>query len=91
MFRILILIDARDPKPPTVGSNPAGGGPEVQESTYERITKKPKRAETPIDIKTPRGALHEALRVSSDRWADASKPVQIQQVCTDAVQISAYQ
>lgn len=74
------------PKASTVGSNSAGGGLEVQELTYERITKKPKRADTPIDIKTPIGALHEALRVSSDRWADASKPVQIQLVCTDTGQ-----
>lgn len=34
--------------------------------------KKPKKAETPIDISTPSGALHEAFFVSSDKWAEAS-------------------
>lgn len=28
-----------------------------------------------MDVRTPIGALHDAFRVSSDRWALASKPV----------------
>ena len=40
-------------------------------------TKKPKMAEKPTEVRTPRGALQEALRVSSDRWAEASKPVMV--------------
>lgn len=34
--------------------------------------KKPKTAETPMDINTPSGALHAAFFVSSDKWAEAS-------------------
>lgn len=37
--------------------------------------KKPKIAEHPMDIRTPTGADQEALCVSSDKCADASKPV----------------
>ena len=47
------------------------------ENRRERIRKNPNSDDTPIDIKTPSGALQEALRVSSDRWAEASKPVMV--------------
>jgi hypothetical protein len=42
-----------------------------------KITKKPNREENPTDEITPIGADHEALRVSSDRWAEASNPVRV--------------
>jgi hypothetical protein len=42
-----------------------------------RMTKNPKRAEKPTELITPIGADQEALRVSSDRWADASNPVSV--------------
>lgn len=42
------------------------------EKRREMMRKKPKTAETPIDIKTPSGALQDAFMVSSDRWAEAS-------------------
>ena len=41
------------------------------------MRKKPKRDETPMDIRTPRGAFQEAFCVSSERWAEASKPVMV--------------
>jgi hypothetical protein len=41
------------------------------------ITNKPKRALNPTELITPMGALQEALCVSSERWADASKPVSV--------------
>ncbi len=47
------------------------------EKRREIRRKKPKMAETPTDISTPRGAFHAALWVSSDRWAEASKPVMV--------------
>lgn len=37
--------------------------------------KNPKMADTPTDVNTPSGAFHAALFVSSERWAEASKPV----------------
>jgi len=40
-------------------------------------TKKPKRAEKPTEEITPRGADHDAFRVSSERCAEASKPVSV--------------
>lgn len=40
-------------------------------------TKKPKREENPTEETTPIGADQDAFRVSSDRWADASKPVSV--------------
>ena len=42
-----------------------------------KITKKPNREENPTDEMTPIGADHEALRVSSDRCAEASNPVRV--------------
>jgi hypothetical protein len=45
------------------------------ENKRQSSRKKPKMADTPIDVNTPIGADQEALRVSSERWADASKPV----------------
>lgn len=39
--------------------------------------KKPKIAEQLIDIMIPSGALQDAFRVSSDRCAEASKPVMV--------------
>ncbi len=38
---------------------------------------KSKMAETPTDMRTPTGAFHAALLVSSDKWAEASKPVTV--------------
>lgn len=43
------------------------------ENRRAMIRKKPKTADIPMDISTPIGALHEALCVSSDKWAEASK------------------
>lgn len=40
-------------------------------------TKKPKREEKPTDETTPMGADQEAFLVSSERWAEASKPVSV--------------
>lgn len=45
------------------------------EKRSETRRKKPKTAEMPTDIKTPSGAFQAALFVSSERWAEASKPV----------------
>lgn len=39
--------------------------------------KKPKTADTPTDMSTPSGAFQAALFVSSDKWAEASKPVMV--------------
>ena len=39
------------------------------------MSKNPKIEETPTDVRTPIGALHDARRVSSERCAEASKPV----------------
>lgn len=47
------------------------------EKRKDRITKKPKRAEKPTEVITPIGALQDAFRVSSDRCAEASKPVRV--------------
>ena len=47
------------------------------EKRKERITKKPKREEKPTEEMTPIGADQEALRVSSERCAEASKPVSV--------------
>jgi hypothetical protein len=41
------------------------------------MTNKPKRALKPTELITPMGALQEALCVSSERWAEASKPVSV--------------
>lgn len=41
------------------------------------MTKNPKRDEKPTEEITPIGADQEALRVSSERWAEASKPVSV--------------
>jgi len=41
------------------------------------MTKNPKRALKPTEDITPMGADQDALRVSSERWADASKPVSV--------------
>lgn len=45
------------------------------ENRRHRIRKKPNTAEQMIDVRTPIGALQDAFRVSSDRCAEASKPV----------------
>jgi hypothetical protein len=37
------------------------------EKRNAKITKKPKIAENPTELMTPMGALHDALRVSSER------------------------
>jgi len=42
-----------------------------------RMTKNPKRALKPTEDMTPMGADQDALRVSSERWAEASKPVSV--------------
>jgi len=42
-----------------------------------RTTKKPKMEENPTELMTPIGALQDAFRVSSERWAEASKPVSV--------------
>jgi hypothetical protein len=42
-----------------------------------RSTKKPNSALKPTELTTPMGALQEAFRVSSERCADASKPVSV--------------
>ena len=42
-----------------------------------RRTKRPKRAEKPTEEMTPIGADQEAFLVSSERWAEASKPVKV--------------
>ncbi len=47
------------------------------EKSRERRTKNPKSAEKPTEETTPMGADQEALRVSSLRWAEASKPVRV--------------
>lgn len=47
------------------------------ENRRDRSTKKPNRAEKPTEVMTPMGALQDALRVSSERCADASKPVKV--------------
>jgi len=47
------------------------------ENRKARMTKKPKNAEKPTELMTPIGALHDAFRVSSDRCAEASKPVMV--------------
>jgi hypothetical protein len=47
------------------------------EKRKERMTKNPNKAEKPTDEMTPRGALQEAFRVSSDKCADASNPVSV--------------
>ena len=47
------------------------------EKSNARIRKKPKSEETPMEVITPIGALHDALRVSSERCAEASKPVSV--------------
>ncbi len=39
------------------------------------MRKKPKTEEQMMEVSTPRGALQDAFRVSSLRWALASKPV----------------
>ena len=44
------------------------------ENSKETRRKNPKMDDTPTDINTPIGAFQEALLVSSERWADASKP-----------------
>lgn len=47
------------------------------ENRKAKRTKKPKKAENPTELMTPIGALHDAFRVSSDRCAEASKPVMV--------------
>ena len=43
----------------------------------ETSRKKPKTADTPTLMRTPSGAFQAALFVSSDKWAEASKPVMV--------------
>jgi hypothetical protein len=43
----------------------------------DRMTNQPKMALKPTLETTPMGADQDALRVSSDRWAEASKPVSV--------------
>ena len=50
------------------------------EKSKETSRKNPKIDETPTDIRTPSGAFQDALLVSSDKCADASKPVKSLQV-----------
>lgn len=47
------------------------------EKRKERSTRRPKMALNPTEETTPMGADQEALRVSSERWAEASKPVSL--------------
>lgn len=39
------------------------------------MRKNPKIEEQTIEVRTPIGADHDAFRVSSERWAEASYPV----------------
>lgn len=50
------------------------------EKSNETIRKNPKIDEIPTDIRTPSGAFQDALLVSSDKCADASKPVRSLQI-----------
>ena len=52
-------------------------GKSWMEKRRDSIRKKPNTPDTPTDISTPRGAFHEALFVSSDKWAEASYPVTV--------------
>jgi len=47
------------------------------ENRNERMTKNPKMELNPTEVMTPIGADQDAFRVSSERWADASKPVRV--------------
>ena len=81
------VIKARAPLSPKISINICRTGcsyslPTVPskfciEKRRDTRTKKPKRAEHPTDIRTPIGAFHEALFVSSDKCADASSTLQL--------------
>ena len=84
MMRVIRAMAPRGPKIsiricvtgwPTVLSTVLGK--DWMEKRRAMRRKKPKRAETPTEMRTPSGAFQAALLVSSLRCAEASKPVMV--------------